>query len=248
MKKNTSFLLLSLIIIISFFGTGCFSKEDLTNPHFTNRIKGIVIDSLSHLPISEATVSITYTHLGSTTEKEEVQIIKTDADGTFTLYTSWNEVFIQIQKKGFATLSTSQLVNDIKEVKNSLFVLTGRPEVYTEFIENPTLLYQSNDATQVIIEVRDLYNENKQKGTQAFVHFYDLESQLNVGAVELIQKMATPSFTMLKSQISANMFPIPQEGQTVEYGYYYEVKDPDENITEYGLQEKEILGKIKIIG
>lgn len=247
MKTNTNFLLLNFIAI-AFLSIGCFSKENLTNPNFTNRISGIVIDSLSRLPISEATIFVTYTHLGTTTEEEEVQIIKTDTDGTFTLYTSWDEVFIQIQKKGFATVSASQVVNDIKEVKNSLFVLSGRSEVYTEFIENPTLRYESNEVSQVIIEVRDLYNENKQNGTQAFVHFYDIESQLNVGAVELIQKSATPTFTMLKSQISANMFPAPQKGQTVEYGYYYEIKDPDENITEYGLEEKEMLGKLRIIG
>lgn len=213
-------------------------------PQLIGHLKGTVIDSITQNPISGAEIFVVYNGLGMKNESEKTIRTKTDQKGNFLIKNLPNEVLISVKKKGFKPTFLSHLISP-KDTSIDI-PLNGMPSIFKQFINKLDLKYASNDSSIVILEIRDLYNENKEGKANAFVHFYDLETNVNMGAVELEASFETPTYTTLRGIISANMFPKPNLETPSHYGYYYEIIDPDKIKTDYGLKQEDNLGTLQI--
>lgn len=245
--KTIESLPILLLLFVSTTMSSCFWKKNLKDLDYSKKLSGVVIDSLTRLPIANATISIIRTSLSSQ-DQEEVKIVKTASNGIFHVPMEWDEVYIRVHKKGFEAQSTKLMTDTKEQITQLTFVLKGMPNIYTEFIKSTHLNYSKDEKTQVVVEVRDLFNETTNKQTRVAIHFYDLKSKREVVRLDLSHKAATNHFSLLKAALHASTFPKVKQGFVKEYGYYYKVIDPDNNFFQHGSEKQNPAGIIKITG
>lgn len=232
-------------LLLLFACAGCENTRNFLDIPLEGNVSGIIYDSLTKKPIAGAIITATFILPNSSSGEEATASFETTNNGSYFLKDLWDEVLIQVKKDGFETVAFSLTIGQEVSKKPFNIALKGLPVVFGEFITHQLLNYEANDTTEVILEIRDIYNENS-GGAEAYVFFYEIESDLNVGAVQLESMFQSRTFTTLGTKITADMFPKPPAGKTIDYSYYYEISDPDDNIVDYGLAEEEVLDTIRV--
>lgn len=226
---------------------GCEQTREFLDIPTQGDLRGTIRDSLSGQPISGALITADFILPNSSVGEPRTASFETTMNGTYLLKGIWDEAFVRVEKPGFESVAFS--ISMSKEIRENDFNITmkGLPVVYGEFIENLGLNYTTNDSSKVVLEIRDLYNDNADEEFIANLFFYSLESDLNVLALQMFIVFRSQTFGTMNTTLSAQMFPEAEPGTVQEYSYYYEISDPDGNLIDYGLQGEETLDTVRII-
>ena len=237
MKKYTAALALPFALML-LFGSCDKVKEFLDVP-LQGTIAGTIRDSLTSIPLQDVVVTADYIIPDDNTGTRQELIFNTATDGTYILKDVWDEVFVKVEKPGFKTQAFTLVIDSKTKDKPFDITLIGMPGMVAEAVSDHELDYAANDTAIVHVEIRDLYNDNTSGEYQAYILFYEINSDLNVCVRQLSRKFPSQTFITLVDTLTANCFPDPK-GVPTQYSYYYEIIDPDGNFIVYGLDFEDL--------